>query len=96
MTRLVISGNPGVGKHSTAKLITKKISGAKILDINKIAIDLNAILKKDSKYGIDVNIKKLNRIMVYKLKSEESAHLIMIGHLAPYVLKSSQIEIILF
>ena len=46
MTRLVISGNPGVGKHSPAKLITKKISGAKILDINKIAIDLNAILKK--------------------------------------------------
>jgi adenylate kinase len=93
MTRLVISGNPGVGKHSTAKLIINKISGAKILDINKIAIEFNTILKKDSKYGIDVNIKKLNRIMAHKLKSEESAHLIVIGHLAPYVLKSSQIDL---
>jgi adenylate kinase family enzyme len=40
--RFVITGNPGVGKHTTAKIIAEK-THAEIIDINKVAIDNNAI-----------------------------------------------------
>ena len=36
---LVITGNPGVGKHTTAELILKQNSSYKMIDINKFAID---------------------------------------------------------
>ncbi len=43
--RFVITGNPGVGKHTSAKIIAEKID-AEIIDINNVAIDNNAIGKK--------------------------------------------------
>ena len=35
---IIITGNPGVGKHTVAKSVAK-ILNYKILDINKIAIE---------------------------------------------------------
>jgi adenylate kinase len=42
--RLVITGNPGVGKHTSAKIIAERIN-AEIIDINEVAIDNNAMSK---------------------------------------------------
>ena len=36
---LVITGNPGVGKHTIAELFLKYDTSYKILDINKFAIE---------------------------------------------------------
>ena len=35
---LIITGNPGVGKHTIAKSVSKKLK-REIVDINKIALD---------------------------------------------------------
>ena len=55
--RVVITGNPGVGKHTTAKIIAEKIN-ADIIDINDVAIDNNATGKKTD-LGLDVDVKRL-------------------------------------
>jgi len=92
-TKLVITGNPGVGKHTCAKYVVQKIGSGSIVDINKLAISHNAILDKDSKHGLEVNTKKLAKLLSSRLK--ESRNLIVIvGHLAPYVLDPTDIDIV--
>jgi adenylate kinase len=91
MMRLVITGNPGVGKHTTAKFVTKKIQGSRIIDINKFAIEKKAILRKDTEYGIDVDVKKLKKLISHELRTVTS-DVAIIGHLAPYVLRPSDIR----
>ncbi|MGB7639147.1 MAG: adenylate kinase family protein [Nitrososphaeraceae archaeon] len=93
MIRLVITGNPGVGKHTSAEFIAQKIQGIKIIDINKFAIDKNAILGRDRKYGIDVDVKKLSKLIDYELRTT-TRDFAIIGHLAPYVLKRSRIDFV--
>jgi adenylate kinase len=85
MTRLVITGNPGVGKHTSAKFIIRRIGSGSILDINKLAISQNAFLNKHSKYGIEVDTKKLAKLLATKL-TESKDLVIIVGHLAPYEL----------
>jgi adenylate kinase len=81
--RFVITGNPGVGKHTTAKIIAEKIN-ADIIDINDVAIDNNAT-GKETDLGLDVDVKRLVRLLEKQLKAERD--LVIVGHLAPYVLK---------
>ena len=87
--RLVITGNPGVGKHTSAELIAEK-TGAKIVDINKVAIANGAIAKKTDR-GLDVNVKKLAGLLSKELKAK--GDLIIVGHLAPYVIKPAGITL---
>ena len=85
---IVISGNPGVGKHT----ITKKISeilNLPIVDINLIAKDLGVLEKNED--TSDVDTQKLARIFSEKKLNEK----IVLGHLAPYVLEKNQVKIII-
>lgn len=86
--RLVITGNPGVGKHTSARLVAKK-TGADVLDINSIAIEEGAILKKTGR-GLDVDVKRLTGQLGRLLRSKDD--LVIVGHLAPYVLKPAGID----
>lgn len=86
--RLVITGNPGAGKHTSAKIIAKKL-GAEIVDINKVAIDGGAVAQKTD-HGLDVDLKKLRSLIAKKLSSDKD--LIIVGHLAPYVVRRTDIE----
>ena len=87
--RLVITGNPGAGKHTNARLIANKM-GAEIIDINKVALENNAVLSKTS-HGADVDVKKLSKLLGMALKKKKGSFVI-VGHLAPYVLKSAGID----
>ena len=92
-TKLVITGNPGVGKHTCAKYVVQTIGSGSIVDINKLAVSHNAILDNDSKHSLEVNTKKLAKLLASRL--EESRNLIIIvGHLAPYVLEPTAIDIV--
>ena len=82
---IVITGNPGVGKHTIAKKLAKKLDFP-ILDLNQIAIESKIFQKHDS--ILEVNVGKLEKIMK-KLVQKNS---IVVGHLAPYVLSKSQIN----
>lgn len=80
----IITGNPGTGKHTIAKLISKKIN-LEIIDINKIAI--NKKVFKKNKGVLDVDVSKLKKI-INKMNSDS----ILVGHLAPYVISSKNVE----
>ena len=85
---IVITGNPGVGKHT----ITKKISeilNFPIIDINIIAKDSGLFEKNENTN--DVDTQKLAKIL-QEIKLNEK---IIVGHLAPYVLEKNQVEIII-
>jgi adenylate kinase len=88
--KLVITGNPGVGKHTSAKIIAEKMD-AEIIDINRVAIDNNAIAKR-TKRGLEVDVKKLSRLLAKSLKARNDQ--IVVGHLAPYVLKPAGISMV--
>jgi adenylate kinase len=89
--RLVITGNPGVGKHTSAKIIAEMIN-AEIIDINQVAIDNNATGKRTD-LGLDVDIKRLVRLLEKLLKTKKR-DLVLVGHLAPYVLKPAGISLV--
>ena len=81
----IITGNPGTGKHTIAKLISKKLD-FEIIDINKIAISKKVF--KRNKGILDVDVIKLKKI-INKMNSDA----ILVGHLAPYVISSKNVDI---
>ncbi|MGQ0795068.1 MAG: adenylate kinase family protein [Nitrosopumilaceae archaeon] len=83
---LVITGNPGVGKHTVAKLLAKRLD-SKLIDINKVAIQKGVIEK--NKETLDVDVKKLKKTLE-KIITKNS---IVVGHLAPYVVSRKQVKL---
>jgi adenylate kinase len=80
---LVITGNPGVGKKTVSKIVAKNLS-LDIVDISTVAIQNDAIKAKDSS-GYVVDLRKLSLLMG-KYVNKKS---LVVGHLAPYVLRKS-------
>ena len=85
---IVITGNPGVGKHTITQLIADKMK-LSIIDINKVARD-SELFEKNGDTN-DVDVKVLEKI----LKSKISENNIIVGHLAPYVLRKNQVKIMI-
>lgn len=81
---LVITGNPGVGKHTIAKMLAQKLDYT-IIDLNQIAIQNKIFEKKDS--TLDVDVKKLAKIVKKAVKKNS----LIVGHLAPYVSDKKQV-----
>jgi adenylate kinase len=86
--KLVITGNPGTGKHTCAKILAEK-TGAEMIDINRVAIDNGAIAKKTGR-GLEVDVKKLDRLLSRMIRSKKDQ--VIVGHLAPYVIKPAGIR----
>jgi len=82
---IVITGNPGVGKHTIANEIAKRLE-LQILDINNIAKD-SGLFERDEDTN-DVDTAELKKIINKKI----SKSYLIVGHLAPYVLSSEQIK----
>ena len=85
--RLVITGNPGVGKH-TAAFELRKILDLAVSDINDLAVKHHAFLQMPS---LEIDSKKIATII--KSKLGESQRTVIVGHLAPYVLKKEWIDL---
>lgn len=85
---IVITGNPGVGKHTIAKKISQKLNFS-IIDINILAKDSGVIEKQEDTN--DVDTQKLANI----IKEIELDEKIVVGHLAPYVLEKNQVKIMI-
>lgn len=85
---IVITGNPGVGKHSISDKIANKF-GLSVVDINNVAKDAGLFEENENSNDVDVNeLKKI-------LKSKISKKSLIVGHLAPYVLEKNQVEIMI-
>ena len=85
---IVITGNPGVGKHTVAKKISKLLQ-LPINDINSIARDAGLFEKNEDTN--DVDISELEKIIKEKISSSS----LIVGHLAPYVLSSIKVKIVI-
>lgn len=85
---IVITGNPGVGKHTITHKIAEKLE-LSIIDINKIAKDSGLFERNEDTN--DVDVEKLGKILEQK-NSEKN---IIVGHLAPYVLHKNKIKIMI-
>ncbi len=81
----IITGNPGTGKHTIAKLISRKLN-LEIIDINKVAIN-EGVFKKNNG-TLDVDVDKLKKI----INKKDSENSVLVGHLAPYVISPKNVE----
>jgi adenylate kinase len=90
--KVAITGNPGVGKHTSTKFVCEKLVGLKIIDINKLIIDNNAFVLNDDRYGKEVDMKKTSKLIRDELK--KGGDLVIIGHLVPYLLKPDEIDLV--
>ncbi|HEY7572017.1 MAG TPA: AAA family ATPase [Nitrososphaeraceae archaeon] len=89
--RVVITGTPGVGKHSTATFLNKKLVGSTIIDINKVAFGHDVFLNINGQRTDEVNLKKLSNLIETELLLHDRC--IIIGHLAPYVVNPKKITL---
>lgn len=77
--KTLISGTPGTGKTSVAKLLSKELN-YKLIKINDFAKEKNLIISKDKKRNSDiVDTNKLNK-EISKLKG----NFVIEGHLAHF------------
>jgi len=87
--KIVITGNPGVGKHTIAELFIKQDSSYKIFDISKFAIEKGFGEQMDD--SIEVDTTKIKN-EINKLDLEKS---VIVGHLAPYVFDESNTDLVI-
>jgi adenylate kinase len=85
--RLVITGNPGVGKHTTAAEL-RRVLDLVVIDINDLAVQDHAFLQTPNP---EIDSRKIARIIESRLS--ESKRSVVVGHLAPYVLKKEWIDL---
>jgi len=86
---IIITGSPGVGKHTIAKEIERTWKISELIDINKIAID--AGLVEQGQDALDVDVNKLKKHLEPIISDIPRLHWmgrtgLVVGHLAPYVL----------
>ena len=85
---VVITGNPGVGKHTITEKIAERMK-LSIIDINRIAED-SELFEKNNDTN-DVDIGELEKILEQKISKKN----VIVGHLAPYVLKKEQVKMMI-
>ncbi len=64
---LVLTGNPGVGKHTVSKKLAE-ILGYEIVDVNKEAVKVGTAKQNDS---IDVDVEKTKKILKEKISDSK-------------------------
>lgn len=91
MSRIVITGNPGVGKRTISGSLSKRL-GFKIVNLNEFVIK-NKLVFPDKAFGVyDVYAKKASLMLRKELKQYDDV--IISGHLAPYLLIPSQADLV--
>ena len=81
---LVLTGNPGVGKHTVSRKLAE-ILGYEIVDVNKEAVKVGMPKQNDS---IDVDVEKTQRILKEKISNKS----LIVGHLAPFVVSKELVS----
>lgn len=88
---IVITGNPGVGKHAVARELSQR-GGMEIIDINEVAKS-EGLYERDGS-TCDVDTEKLKGILGLKISSRSDVvAVVVVGHLAPYVLDKSHVKV---
>ena len=81
---LVLTGNPGVGKHTVSKKLAE-ILDYEIIDVNKEAVKVGMQKQNDS---IDVDVEKTEKMLKDKISDKS----LIVGHLAPFVVSKELVS----
>ncbi len=82
--KIIVSGTPGVGKHTISIELSMLLDKIPILDINKVVLTENLFTSSTSENEIDV--EKTFKLLKLLLSTKEYNNAIIVGHLAPYVI----------
>ncbi len=85
---IVITGNPGTGKHTVAEKI-KDIINMPIIDINEFAKECRLLEKNKDANDVDTEM------LAKKLKEKITVPHIIVGHLAPYSVSGIPIKAVI-
>jgi len=94
---LVLTGNPGVGKHTVSKKLAE-ILDYEIVDVNKEAVkvgisrtmtdEMADILYQGQSDSIDVDVEKTEKMLKDKISDKS----LIVGHLAPFVVSKELVS----
>jgi len=84
---LVLTGNPGVGKHTVSKILAETL-GYKIVDVNKEAVKAGMSEQNDS---VDVDVEKTKKLLEEKISDKS----LVVGHLAPFVVSKELVSTVI-
>ena len=84
---LVLTGNPGVGKHTVSKILAETL-GYKIVDVNKEAVKAGMSEQNDS---VDVDVEKTKKLLEEKISDNS----LIVGHLAPFVVSKELVSTVI-
>ena len=83
--KIILSGTPGVGKHTIATTLSSLFDKVTIVDINKIILSEDLLIPSQ-RGNRDVDIQKSLDFLTLLLSKKEYQDSIIVGHLAPYVI----------
>jgi adenylate kinase len=93
--KVVITGTPGVGKHTVAESLSIVMGNIPILDINGIILSENLLTtSSENDKDKEVDIQKSYEFLTLLLSKEEFQNSIIVGHLAPYVINSQLVDFV--
>lgn len=93
--KIVITGTPGVGKHTVAESLSIVMGNIPILDINGIILSENLLtISSENDKDKEVDIQKSYEFLTLLLSKEEFQNSIIVGHLAPYVINSQLVDFV--
>jgi adenylate kinase len=92
----VITGTPGVGKHTVAESLSNFLDNASVLDINKIIFSENLLtISSHDAEGLEVDTDRTRDHFSLILSEGKSQNSIIVGHLAPYVIDSKLVDLVI-
>ena len=93
--KVVITGTPGVGKHTVAESLSTTMGNIPILDINGIILSKNLLTtSSENNKDKEVDIQKSYEFLTLLLSKDEFQNSIIVGHLAPYVINSQLVDFV--
>jgi adenylate kinase len=91
--KIIVSGTPGVGKHTISLELSKLLNGFPILDINKVILTGNLFIYS-SEFETEIDVTIVYNSLKLLLSTKEYVNAIIVGHLAPYVLDPLLIDFV--
>lgn len=91
MSRIVVTGNPGVGKRTLSSLLSKRL-GFRIINLNEFVIKNRLVFTDKTLDVYDVYLKKATIMLRREIKQYQDV--IITGHLAPYLIRPDQVDLV--
>lgn len=91
--KIILSGTPGVGKHTIATTLSSLFDNVPIVDINKIILSEDLLIPSQRE-NHDVDIQKSLDFLTLLLSKKEYHDSIIVGHLAPYVIDPLLVDLV--